>query len=265
MTPTPNEISNLESVIPEKNFSEISKTPVSEIAVPPSLLPNSPMALPKKRIKGTHILPAHRIIFENYRAGGFKSLAKAIRQTGVYAETTAERTNVIKKSRSWQLLMDEVMPEEHLLLRHSELLDKRDVRVIQNDDGQDIEVDNGPDTAAVSKGLELAYKLRGSFREKEPEAPRTVMYNLFYKPEVREQMKVFEDGIKQSLLYEINKRNMADIETEEENQANIERVRSGEFEESVEQRGADTATGGGTESSVSGGDDGGGVSGVGQE
>ena len=128
------------------------------------------------------------------------------------------------------------------------------------------EVDNGPETAAVTKGLELAYRLRGSFSKEEQAPPSTVMYNLFYKPEVREQMRVFEDGIKQSLLHEINKRNLADIETEEENQANLERVGPDEHQEDVEQSGSDT-TGQqpGGESGVSGGDDGGGVSGVGQE
>ena len=157
--------------------------------------------------------------------------------------------------------MAEYMPEEHLALRHSELLDKREIRTIQNAEGQDVEVDNGPDTAAVTKGLELAYRLRGSFKKEEAPAPSTVMYNLFYKPEVREQMRVFEDGIKQSLLHEINKRNLADIETEEENQSNLDGAGPPEPKEEPEQPATDNGGGGESESGggVSGGGDGGGV------
>jgi hypothetical protein len=226
LTPTPhNETVDLPSVIPEKNFFKKPK---------------------KVRLPGSYILPAHRIIFQNYKDQNFKSLAKAIRQTGVYSEGVAERVTQITKSKSWKALMDEMMPEEHLALRHSELLDKREVRVIQDEDGRDIEVDNGPDTAAVSKGLELAYKLRGSFQKEEAPPASTVMYNLFYKPEIRQQMKVFEDGIKQSLLHEINKRNLADIETEEENQSNLDQAGSGEHNEGNERQDTDNGGGGGS-------------------
>lgn len=231
--PTPNENPELPSVIPEKKISKNSRKGRD----------------PQK----VHILPAHRIIFQNYRDNNFKSLAKAVRQTGVYSEATAGNITVITKSKSWKALMDEMMPEEHLALRHSELLDKREIRVIQDENGRDIEVDNGPDTAAVSKGLELAYKLRGSFKEEAKPPASTVMYNLFYKPEIREQMKAFEDGLKKTLFNEINKRNLEEAKAEEENQGNLERVRSAEFE-TVSERGEETSdgdSGGGTERSVS--------------
>jgi hypothetical protein len=171
--------------------------------------------------KKTKILPAHRAIFQNYKDQGFRHLGKAIRKTGVYSEGIAERVGQITKTKSWQLIMQEYMPEEHLALRHSELLDKREYRTIKNDDGTTTELDSGPETAAVTKGLELAYRLRGSFQKEDTPPPSTVMYNLFYKPEVREQMRVFEDGLKTTLLNEINKRNLADIETEEENKGNL--------------------------------------------
>jgi len=121
------------------------------------------------------------------------------------------------------------LPEEKLALRHAELLDKRDTKTIENikynKDGTEKErseqlVDMGPETNAVSKGLELAYRLRGSFQKEDAPPPSTVMYNLFYKPEVREEMRLFEDKIKLSLLNEINKRNTQEIEAEEERTTN---------------------------------------------
>ena len=180
----------------------------------------------KGRKKGgpVHIKPAHRQIFQYYKDQGFTHLGKAIRRTGAYSEGLANRVNMLTKTKSWQAIMEEYMPEEHLALRHSELLDKRDYRKITNPDGTTTEVDSGPETNAVSKGLELAYRLRGSFSKDETPPPSTVMYNLFYKPEVREQMKVFEDGLKTSLLNEINKRNVAELEKEEERSGRAESV-----------------------------------------
>ncbi len=239
MDPLPQESENLPSEIPKKNFSK------------------------KRKPMGTFIKPAHRIIFQNYKDNGFRSLQKAVRQTGVYSEATATNVTTITKSKSWQALMDLMMPEEHLAFRHSELLNKREVRVIQNKNGEDIEVDNGPDTAAVTKGLELAYKLRGSFKAEEKPPASTVMYNLFYKPEVREQMKRFEDGLKQTLLNEINKRNVEELEAEEENKSNLQHGGDEEIKGSVEDvtdsGDGSVREGGDSERSVPLGDDGGGV------
>ena len=125
--------------------------------------------------------------------------------------------------------MQEYMPEEYLAHRHSELLDKRDTETVYDEieDGLDKDghkkiikvarlVDKGPETNAVSKGLELAYRLRGSFKEDKTPATPANIYNLFYKPEIRQQVANFEAGIKASLLNEINKRNLADNKAEEE-------------------------------------------------
>ena len=60
----------------------------------------------------------------------------------------------------------------------------------------------------------MAYKLRGAFKEKEKEAPSTVMYNLFYKPEVREHMKVFENNLKDTLMHEIARKNSKELAEE---------------------------------------------------
>lgn len=184
--------------------------------------PNFPAKDPKRH-RDPRILDSHRQIFQNYKDQGFRSLGKAIRKTGVYSESVASRVNVITKSKSWQLLMQEYLPESTIALRHAELLDKRDYRKV--DSGQVdnkgnkvmVEVDNGPETLAVSKGLELAYRLRGAFSKEDTPPPSTVMYNLFYKPEIMQEVKAFEDRLKLSLRNEINKKNMADIDAGEIN------------------------------------------------
>lgn len=172
--------------------------------------------------KKVAILPSHRAIFRLYEEGGFRNLGKAVRATGAYSESAAAHVSVITKSKSWQALMEEQLPETKLAQRHTELLDKRDTIKIINADGSEELIDKGPETAAVTKGLEMAYKLRGSYKEKTVDKAGTVMYNLFYKPEVREQMKTFEDGLKQSLIHEIARKNRKDMEEEEERTRDIE-------------------------------------------
>jgi len=80
----------------------------------------------------------------------------------------------------------------------------------------------------------------------------------FYKPEVRAQMKTFEDGLKQTLFNEINKRNMEETKAEEENQSNLDQGGIRDVEEvSQSESGGDSGSvpgggeGGETERSVS--------------
>ena len=176
---------------------------------------------PPKKVGRIKIIPAHMAIFQNYKDQGFRSLGKAIRKTGVYSEGLANRVNALTRTKSWQTILDLYLPEEILAFRHAELLDKRDTETVYDEvptekldkNGKPIIkkvarlVDLGPETNAVSKGLELGYRLRGSFSKDDTPATPANVYNLFYKPEIREQVAVFEAGIKQTLLNEINKRN----------------------------------------------------------
>ena len=222
-----------------KKIKNKEGTPHYQLPELPSVNPekkisNFPKVGGRKRVRDrTRIIPAHRAIFENYKEQGFKNLGKAVRKTKVYSEQTAQRVHNITVTQSWKNLMNEYMPEEFLAQRHAEILDKRDHRKVnvQDEDGNLVldgsgsvvqeEVDDGPNAQAVNKALEMAYKLRGSFKKDDDVAPSTVMYNLFYKPDVREKMKVFEEGIKQSLINEIARKNQKDMDQEEENAANL--------------------------------------------
>ena len=178
-----------------------NETPIQKPESEKKIFKNFPARGPRKR--EAKILPIHRKIFENFKEQGMVNFGLAVRRTGVYTPGVAKRGG-IKNTKSWKMLMAEYMPEEHLAMRHAELLDKREILSVKNEDGGYEQIDMGPDTNAVSKGLDMAYKLRGSFKKEEDTAPKTVMYNLFYKPEVREQVKAFEDGIKKSLINDIN-------------------------------------------------------------
>ena len=179
------------------------------------------IANPQKKIHGVVIRPAHRAIFENYKEQGFKNMSKAIARTGAYSENVARKTDRITTTQSWKMLMAEYMPPHLLAQRHAELLDKREWKTIKNEDGESVEIDRGPDTAAVTKALDMAYKINGTYSKEEAPQKSAVMYNLFFKDDVRKQMTSFEDGIKQSLLHEINKRHIQEEEAEEANKNNL--------------------------------------------
>jgi hypothetical protein len=55
--------------------------------------------------------------------------------------------------------IQEALPDDLLAERHLELLNKREIRYSQDGD----ELSNEPDTQAVTKGLDMAYKLKGSY------------------------------------------------------------------------------------------------------
>lgn len=88
-----------------------------------------------------------------------------------YQEALANNPDGITETAAWKLVMDTFMPDKHLARRHRALLDKVD------HSGQ-------PDTQAVGKGLELAYKIKGKLIDKVDvtsggkELPATIVFNF---------------------------------------------------------------------------------------
>lgn len=188
----PVEIRNVQEKL-KKKFLENPEPPIDK---PIEVLPKV------KKGKQARIQPRHRAIMSRVTTKG-ELISKAMVALS-YSKKTAPA--VLTNTKSWQMLMDEHMPEDLIALRHTELLNKRARRNIKDKDGKIIEydVDDGPDTPAVVKALELAYKLRGSFAAEKKAPDGNVIYNLFYKPEVREAMKSFEDNLKQQIANEAN-------------------------------------------------------------
>lgn len=110
---------------------------------------------------------------------------------------------VRRTDKPWQAKLDKHVSEDLLLTRHKELLNKRHKEVVVVGWGFAREVrviDMGPDTSAVSKGLELGYKLRGRLNDAPAVTPPTAnIYNLFLMPAVQEKVRAFEDSLKQSI------------------------------------------------------------------
>ncbi len=146
------------------------------------------------------IKPKHRAVLELMKKG--ETLSGALIAMSYSAKFVDAHAGDVTRTKSWQALMDEQLPEAHLALRHRELLDKRETttRVVGHGKHRKVEVvDLGVDTSAVGRGLELAYKIRGKMKDTEPPIERPNVYNLFYQQNVQAQVRSFEDSLKLSI------------------------------------------------------------------
>lgn len=117
-----------------------------------------------------------RLVFNDVVNGS--SISKAMAKHG-YSLSTSVRTNKITETKGWKELLEEHLGDDLLAERHKELLNKREAELfsrvkrdengkpIVDDKGNIIEehvyVDNGPDTQAVSKALDMAYRLKDKY------------------------------------------------------------------------------------------------------
>ncbi len=80
------------------------------------------------------------------------SLTDAMIETN-YQAVLKNSPGAVSETTAWKLVMEKYLPDDYLGQKHKSLLEKVD----RNGD---------IDTAAVAKGLEMAYKLKGRFVEK---------------------------------------------------------------------------------------------------
>ena len=137
-------------------------------------------------------------MMEHWLSTNMKSLSKSAAVVGYNPDSTA----AIIRTKTWKALMNEYLPDDLLAERHNELLNKRDIKMIKQSDGSMLPQDFGPDVSAVTKSLEMAYKLKGAFTPNVNETKNGNIYNLIYKPEVRASIKSFEDMLKAQLYGE---------------------------------------------------------------
>lgn len=103
--------------------------------------------------------------------------------------------------------IQERLPDDLLAERHLELLNKRETETVYETSGTgedkittSITIDRGPDTQAVTKALDMAYKLKGTYApEKVPSQTGGATYNFIFSKEVREDVDRIEAAIKERL------------------------------------------------------------------
>lgn len=85
------------------------------------------------------------------------NMAKSMREAGYSPETARNPQNIIK-TESFQELLDKVIPKELVTSKHAELLNA-EVKVYRKGTLETVR----NDTEAISKGLDMYYKLKGSY------------------------------------------------------------------------------------------------------
>jgi hypothetical protein len=169
----------------------------------------------KRRPPRVDILPKHRKVLEELQKPENKGYLSKAMIAASYSRRYAETKSIaLKGSRSFQALLDEHLPEDLVAVRHRELLNKRARRNVYDNKGNIIEygVDDGPDTSAVTKAIEMAYKLRGVYSKDDAPKQATVTYNLFYKPGVQKSMKAFENQLIRQIYNEVDEDNTKTVE-----------------------------------------------------
>lgn len=125
----------------------------------------------KKKKKPMKKAPSVRMVkTAKLMAGkGGKSFAQAAREAG-YSETIADNPQKITKSKSWQALMDEFLPQDLIARKHQELLEAEETIFIPR--GKEILERKRPDHMARRAGIDMAHKLRGNYAPEKIELER---------------------------------------------------------------------------------------------
>ena len=126
---------------------------------------------------------------------GVKSALKNY-DTDDYATAGVIAVENLEKPKIIQAIADRI-PDDLLQERHLELLNKREV--VRDLEGNEV-YDAGPDVPAVTKGLDMAYKLKGSYA---PGKSTSLTVNLDARitdPDAEALRLEYEEKLKAKLL-----------------------------------------------------------------
>jgi len=82
-----------------------------------------------------------------------------------YSPNTAKTPTKLTKTKGWQKLLEEKLPDEELLEKHRALLNKQEYIAIGKAGEREVIPTGELDPGAVGKGLDMAYKLKGRYSE----------------------------------------------------------------------------------------------------
>lgn len=91
------------------------------------------------------------------------NIGKSMREVG-YADVTARKPSNVTASPTFQALLDEYLPEQHLAGKHREFLDAK--RIIRTYVKGDLKEETEETDGNAVKALDMAYKLRGKYADK---------------------------------------------------------------------------------------------------
>jgi len=108
-------------------------------------------------------LERHKRVLENIGKG--MTLGKAIKDAG-YSQNYADNPQIIRNTKSFQLQLQEVLPNSSLLKRHRQLLEKEEI--VLDSKGKKVKIiKTGQPHSDVKQALDMGYKLFGSYEPEE--------------------------------------------------------------------------------------------------
>ena len=90
------------------------------------------------------------------------NVSKTMLEVG-YAPSTAKNPQELTESKGWKELMEEQLPDSLLAEKHNELLTVPKITRTRRIGAEYEETEETIDTQAISKGLDMAYKLKGHY------------------------------------------------------------------------------------------------------
>lgn len=92
------------------------------------------------------------------------TLTSAMVKAG-YSQTTAKRTNKLTRTKGWKELIEKCLSDNFLANKHRELLNKKETIRFYDEETKTTKIKRTKeiDAQAVAKGLEMAYKIKGSY------------------------------------------------------------------------------------------------------
>lgn len=123
-------------------------------------------------------LERHKKVLENIGKG--MSLGKAMRKQG-YSDTYADNPQYLRNTKSFQLQLEEVLPNSSLLKRHKQLLVKEEI--ILDSKGKKVKIIyTGQPHSDVKQAIDMGYKLFGVYTPEE----MNLKFKGFSKPQLIE-------------------------------------------------------------------------------
>jgi hypothetical protein len=122
---------------------------------------------------------------------------------GIYSDAMAKNPQKITKTKGWEELMKTYLPDKLLAEKHKELLNAEIKRRSYKKGDLEFE-EESIDTQAVSKGLDMAYKLKGRYNDKPNDKPPETHIH-FHNDKVLNLIKQSEDEILKELELNIQK------------------------------------------------------------
>jgi hypothetical protein len=96
---------------------------------------------------------AKKVLEKIVESGGTKAVSKAMREVG-YSEGHCRNPHLFTRTKLWQDIIEEYLPDELLARKHKELLTKMDEK-------------GELDTQATARALDMAYKIKNKYQQQQ--------------------------------------------------------------------------------------------------